>query len=127
MLTNVEESTVWVPNGVPIQNPCRSVTSGLSSGSGGSVVFVDHTAEYAVASDRAVYWHGGWLVVVVGGALVESLMRASVVLAPPLPPGDFHPQLIAHAGRTQEPPAAAYPTTVEASSAADRTTTLHAP
>jgi hypothetical protein len=58
------------------------VTSGLSSGSGGSVVFVDHTAEYAVASDQAVYWHGGWLVIVVGGALVESLMRPVRAVVP---------------------------------------------
>jgi hypothetical protein len=64
------------------KTPCRSVISGLSSGSGGSVVFVDHTAEYEVASDRAVYWHGGWLVVVVGGALVESLMRPMRIVVP---------------------------------------------
>jgi hypothetical protein len=38
---------------------CWSVTSGLLSGSGGSVVFVDDTAEYAVASDQAIDWHGG--------------------------------------------------------------------
>ena len=61
---------------------CRSVTCGLSSGSGDSVVFVDHTAEYAVASDQAVDWPGGWLVVVLGGALVESLMRPMRVVVP---------------------------------------------
>jgi hypothetical protein len=40
------------------------------SGSSGWVIFIDHTAEYAVASDRAVDWHGDWPVVVVGGVLV---------------------------------------------------------
>jgi hypothetical protein len=35
---------------------CMSVRCCLVSGSGGSVVFVDHTAEYAVASDQAVNW-----------------------------------------------------------------------
>lgn len=39
------------------------------------MVFVDHTAEYAVASDQAVNWQGGWPVFVVGSTLVESLMR----------------------------------------------------
>jgi hypothetical protein len=38
------------------------------------VVFVDHAAEYAVASDQAVNWQGGWPVLVVGCMVVESLM-----------------------------------------------------
>jgi hypothetical protein len=40
------------------------------------VVFVDHTAEYPVASDQAVEGQGGWPVLLAGGALAESLMRA---------------------------------------------------
>ena len=54
----------------------------MSSGSGSSVVFVDHTAEYPVALDQAVDGHGGWLVGVVGGALVESLVRPVRVVVP---------------------------------------------
>jgi hypothetical protein len=54
----------------------------LVSGSGRSVVFVDHTAEYAVASDQAINWQGGWPVLVVGCMLVESLMRPVRVVVP---------------------------------------------
>jgi len=39
------------------------------------VVFVDHAAEYPVASDRAVDRHGDWPMGVVGCVLVESLVR----------------------------------------------------
>jgi hypothetical protein len=46
------------------------------------VIFVDHTAEHAVASDRTLEGHGGWPVVVVGGALIESLMRPVRVVVP---------------------------------------------
>jgi hypothetical protein len=61
----------------------RSVTCGsLSSGSGRSVLFVDHTAEYAMASDQAVEGQGGWSVLVVGGSLVESLVRPVGVVVP---------------------------------------------
>ena len=35
-----------------------------------------------MALDQAVDWHGGWLVVVVGGALIESLMRPVRVVVP---------------------------------------------
>ena len=44
------------------------------------MVFVDHTAEYPVASDQAVDGQGGWSVLIVGGALVESLVRAVFVV-----------------------------------------------
>jgi hypothetical protein len=53
----------------------------LLSGSGCSVVFVDHTAEYA-ALDQAVDGQGGWPVLVVGCALVESLVRPVRVVVP---------------------------------------------
>ena len=38
------------------------------------MVFVDHAAEYSVASDQAIDGHGGWPVVVVGGVLVSGLV-----------------------------------------------------
>src|SRR5262249_5332695 len=38
--------------------------------------------EYAMASDRAVEGHGGWSVLVVGGSLVESLVRPVRVVVP---------------------------------------------
>jgi hypothetical protein len=38
------------------------------------VVFVDHAAEYAVASDRAIDGHGDCPVVVVGCVLVSGLV-----------------------------------------------------
>lgn len=37
----------------------------------------------------------------------DDAVASGSELAPPLPPGDFHPQSIAHAGRTQAPPTAA--------------------
>ncbi len=46
------------------------------------MAFVDHAAEYLVASDRAVDGHGDWPVVVVGGALVERLVRTMAVVVP---------------------------------------------
>jgi hypothetical protein len=46
------------------------------------VIFVDHTAEYPVASDQAVEGHGCWPVLVAGGALAESLMRPVRVVVP---------------------------------------------
>ena len=46
------------------------------------MVFVDHTAEYAVASDQAVDGQGGWPVLVVGCMLVECLMRPVRVVVP---------------------------------------------
>jgi hypothetical protein len=52
------------------------------------VIFVDHTAEYAVASDQAVDGHGGWPVLVVGGALVESLMQTFLRGLEPEPEAD---------------------------------------
>lgn len=61
---------------------CMSVICGLAIGSGCSVVFVDHTAEYPVASDQAVEGQGGWPVFVAGGALAESLMRPVRIVVP---------------------------------------------
>lgn len=46
------------------------------------MVLVDHTAEYAVASDQAVDGQNGGWVLVVGGALVESLVRPMRVVVP---------------------------------------------
>jgi hypothetical protein len=50
------------------------------NGSGGGVVFVDHAAEYSVASDRSGDWDGGWLVVVGGGELVSGLVGSMTVV-----------------------------------------------
>jgi hypothetical protein len=61
---------------------CRSATCGLAIRSGRSVVFVDHTAKYPVASDQAVEGQGGWLVLLAGGALAESLMRPVRIVVP---------------------------------------------
>jgi hypothetical protein len=72
-----------ITQGVPIQNPGSGRWSAvLLSGLGCSVVFVDHTAEYAVALDQTVVGDGGWLVLVVGSALVESLVRQVRVVVP---------------------------------------------
>jgi hypothetical protein len=46
------------------------------------MVFVDHAAEYLVALDQAVEGQGGWSVLVVGGALVESLVWPVRVVVP---------------------------------------------
>src|SRR6476659_1846391 len=61
---------------------CRSVACGLAIRSGRSVVFVDHTAKYPVASDQAVEGQGGWSVLVAGCMLVESLVRAVRFVVP---------------------------------------------
>ena len=44
------------------------------------MVFVDHAAEYSVASDRSGDWDGGWLVVVGGGELVSGLVGSMTVV-----------------------------------------------
>jgi hypothetical protein len=67
---------------------CRSVTWGLASGSGCSVVFVDHAAEYLVALDQAAQDGSapdpsccdvGDRVVGLGWLEVERAVRASLV------------------------------------------------
>lgn len=45
------------------------------------MVFVDHAAEYSVASDGPGDWDGSWPVVVVGGALVSGLVRAMATVS----------------------------------------------
>jgi hypothetical protein len=53
------------------------------------MVFVNDAAEYAVASDGPVDWHGDWSVVVVGCALVSGLVGSMSVVMPCVGGQDF--------------------------------------
>jgi hypothetical protein len=54
------------------------VSCGFVIGSGGAVVFVDHSVQDAVALDRAAEPYDG-IGIVVGWALLTSLVRAVII------------------------------------------------
>jgi hypothetical protein len=79
---------LFVPSGrddhVPLQNSSRRLSCELSSRSRGSVVFVDHAAEYFAALHRCAERHDDRLVVV-GWSLTAGLVRPVAVVVVGVP------------------------------------------
>ena len=63
--------------------------------------FLSRLTQIAPPSTRFVYLGAGVCLGFLPTPPHDDAVASGSQLAPPLPPGDFHPQSIAHAGRTQ--------------------------